>query len=240
MNIRSEELGLNVDGFLMGITDDVMKLIFENPEKLHGFKFVNDNGEDIHYTLNLLSETQGIKTNECVLKDIKDNFASFKIIKEHSFIERRNFVKVKTKIIATIYDFIYSSKDVHPGVPNYHSIPYVKMRMRRKRYKIISLNKSEPPLYRVKLKTPFKIRIDDVSAGGMLFSSNKRIKAGRMFAYLFDQGDIYIPLTVKILRMTQKKNGDYAYGCKFIGLSDAYVDMLCQWVFKKQAENSRI
>ena len=239
INIQSKELRLNIDGYFMGMTGNVMKLIFENPEMLVPLKNAQNSGKQITYMINLFNEAHGVKPNEGILLDTNGNFATFEITKEYSFIERRNYVKVKTKILATVFDFIYTSTGVKIKAPNFHSIPYVKMRIRRRKYKMIRAKKMDL-MYRRPLVKPFKIRVDDISAGGMMFSSGKKIGVGKVFAYLFDQEDILIPLTVKILRRKEKPNGDFVYGCQFIGISDAYKDMICQWVFKKQAENSRM
>lgn len=87
---------------------------------------------------------------------------------------------------------------------------------------------------------PERIRIENLSAGGLMFTSNHQYSKYIALRFSLDTGKNTLPLTARILSSRpHSKNGVYAYGCQFTNLSIGAESILRHFIFNYQVRSRR-
>lgn len=81
-------------------------------------------------------------------------------------------------------------------------------------------------------------KIEDLSAGGILFATEWRLEIGQEFTFLFEQTKAPLWLTARVLNI-YRKDRIKRYGCYLQGLSTAEEEALRQCVFQIEAQHRR-
>jgi c-di-GMP-binding flagellar brake protein YcgR len=91
----------------------------------------------------------------------------------------------------------------------------------------------------VQCEEPIKIKILNLSVGGMLFTSTTDFCVGDTIVFNFDYyKNNVIPIEAKIIRIDEPSDefSNYSYGCIFKGLSDSDESVLYQYLYERQLQ----
>ncbi|MEF9983569.1 MAG: PilZ domain-containing protein [Oscillospiraceae bacterium] len=221
-----------VDGVFGGRSDEIIKVLFKDTDDVNVIMGIASQEQDKIFTLYMFNPLEGIMPLISRIINSGENHIVFRIIEECSLIQRRQYYKIKTNMYTTFDTLIYT-KSKKFLINKAKTGKYFKI---ANGSKIVGIRTYIEPIM-IRINEPLNVRIDDFSGGGLLFVSNKKIKVGRILLYTFKDGNMCFNVKAEILRIKKKNSGDYAYGCKFVGIKRREEEYLCSYVFKKQAEN---
>ena len=80
----------------------------------------------------------------------------------------------------------------------------------------------------------FPVHINNISAGGIGFVSEKNIDKELVCSFAFSHNKFPIVIDFKILRKIKNADDKYEYGCSFVGIDSAEEQIIREWVFDRQ------
>lgn len=83
------------------------------------------------------------------------------------------------------------------------------------------------------------IKIKDLSAGGIYFTSSEQFRVGTRFVFSLMIERTPLVISAKILRVEDYK-GEYGYGCSFVGITQQEEEIICHYTYKRQITLAQI
>lgn len=88
---------------------------------------------------------------------------------------------------------------------------------------------------------PSPITLKDISAGGTLFLSSKRLACDTIASFSLDTGRARVPLKARIVSTRPTPAPDvFAYGCQFLGLTEDDESAIRNFVFTEELRQRRL
>ena len=113
--------------------------------------------------------------------------------------------------------------------------------MKKDRRKSIKANVTIPVTISVAGRETIDGVINDISASGILFSTDARLDTGQVIEFTFDRTHQPFKVEAEILRSQDSEDGCKGYGCRLINLTAAKESNIRRYIFSlklsKPADN---
>ena len=97
----------------------------------------------------------------------------------------------------------------------------------------------EAALLRLPDQTELKVRLVDISLGGLMFRSKEEFRVDDKFNIVIPaMGDTML-FSCEVRRQVERPDGEYGYGCEFMDMATQQEDLLYRYILKRQSDQLR-